>query len=92
MRGTGLSPDADDAFQERLRKAASAIVEEEKNRVQKTERVERRQRSISPTTIALWLLVLGVALAFSVPSVGAPLIFCGLAVLIWAALLKRSNK
>jgi hypothetical protein len=92
VRGAGPSREADVAFQERLREAASAIVEEEKTRIQKTERAERRRRSISPAAIAPWLLVLGVGIAFSIPSLGVPLIFCGLAVLVWTALLKHRKK
>jgi hypothetical protein len=91
MRGTHPSREADVAFQEELRKAASAIVEEERSRIQKTERAERRDRSISPAKIGLWLLVIGAGLAFSIPSAGAPLIFCGLAVIAWATFLKRSK-
>jgi hypothetical protein len=89
MRGTPLSREADVAFQEEVRKAASAIVEEERSRIEKSERTERRDRSLSPMKIGLWLLVAGVGLAFSIPSAGALLIFCGLAAIVWATFLKR---
>jgi hypothetical protein len=92
MRGAGQSREPDAAFQEQLRKAASAIVEEETRRIEKMERVQQHKRSVSPTTGALWLLVLGAGLAFSVPTAGAALIVCGIAVMVWATFLKSSKK
>jgi hypothetical protein len=91
-RDAGRSQEADVAFQEKVRKAASDIVQEETSRIQKTERAERRDRAISPATIGLWLLVIGAGLTFSIPTAGAPLILCGLAAIIWATFLKRSKK
>ncbi|MGH7827784.1 MAG: hypothetical protein ACREQ7_21745 [Candidatus Binatia bacterium] len=92
MQGTDRSRELDVAFQEEVRKAASAIFEEEANKIQKTERAERRKRSISPSTAGLWLLMLGAGLAFSIPSLGAALIVCGIAVIVWATFLKSPKK
>ena len=91
MREAGLKREPDIAFQEAIKKAAAAIVEEDAKKLAKTERVAR-DWSISPTTAALWLLVLGVGVAFSIPSLGAALILCGVAVFVWATFLKSSKK
>ena len=90
MREASLKREPDIAFQEAIRKAAAAIVEEDAKKIEKSERVPR-SRSISPATAGLWLLVLGAVMAFSVPSLGAALILCGIAVFVWATFLKSSN-
>jgi hypothetical protein len=92
LRGTGLSRESDAAFEEKVRKAAAAIAEEEVRRIQKTERPERLKRSISPATAGLWLLVLGAGLAFSMPNAGAVLILCGIGAIVWANVWKSSKK
>ncbi|MEX0802917.1 MAG: hypothetical protein WD688_06330 [Candidatus Binatia bacterium] len=92
LRGAGLSREPDLGFQEEVRKAASAIVEENSSRVEKSERAELGKRRISPATVGLWLLVIGAGLAFSIPSLGAPLIVCGIAVIVWTTFLKPGKK
>jgi hypothetical protein len=91
MREAGLKREPDIAFQEAIKKAAAAIVEEDAKKTEKSEWVPR-SRSISPATGGLWLLVLGGGVAFSMPSLGAALIICGIAVFVWATFLKSSNK
>ena len=91
MREAGLKREPDIAFQEAIKKAAAAIVEEDAQKTAKTERVPR-DRSISPATAGLWLLVLGAGVAFSMPSLGAALILCGIAVFVWATFLRSSKK
>jgi len=91
MREAGLKREPDIAFQEEIKKAAAAIVEEDAKKVAKTERVPR-DWSISPSIAALWLLVLGAGVAFSMPSVGAGLILCGIAVFVWATFLRSPKK
>jgi hypothetical protein len=91
MREAGLKREPDIAFQESIRKAAAAIVEEDAKKTEKSERVPR-SRSISPATVGLWLLVLGAGVAFSMPSLGAALILCGIAVFVWATFLKSPKK
>ena len=91
MREAGLKREPDIAFQEAIKKAAAAIVEEDAKKLAKTERVPR-DWSISPTTAALWLLVLGAGVAFSMPSLGAALILCGIALFLWATFLRSSKK
>lgn len=92
MRGTGLSREQEAAFQEEVRKAGAAIVEQETKRIRKSEQAKRPKRSMSPTTIGLWLLGLGAALTFAIPGLGGTLIVCGIAVIVWATLLKPSKK
>ncbi len=93
MQGASLTREAEVAFQEELRKTASAIFEEETRRIQKSERAERPKRSISPATTGLWLLVLGVAgVVFSMPRLGGVLLACGIAAIVWETVLKSSNK
>ena len=91
MREAGLKREPDIAFQDAIRKAAAAIVEEDAKKIENSERVPRN-RSISPATAGLWLLVLGAVVAFSLPSLGAALILCGIAVFVWATFLKSSQK
>lgn len=92
MRG-GLNREADVAFQEKVKKAASAIFEEETTRIQKNEPVERVKRPVNPMTVGLWLVVIGAGLTFTIPGLGGLLILCGLAVMVWAIFLKpgKSN-
>jgi hypothetical protein len=92
MRGAGPSRESDIAFQEEVRRAASAIIEEDATRIEKSEPAERGKRAISPATAGLWLLVLGAGLAFSIPILGAMLIVGGIAGMVWAAFLKSSKK
>jgi Flp pilus assembly protein TadB len=93
MRGAGLNPESDVAFQEQVRKAASTIIQEEENRIQNNERAERVKRPISPVMAGLWLVVLGAtAFAFSVPTVAGVLFVCGIAVIVWATVLKSAKK
>jgi hypothetical protein len=92
MHETGLSRERDIAFQEEVRKVASAIGEEEARKIQKTERAERRRQPISPRTVGLWVLVLGAGLALSMPSLGALIIICGIAAIVWDTFLKSSKK
>jgi hypothetical protein len=91
MREAGLKREPDIVFQEAIRKAAAAIVEEDAKKIETSERVPRN-RSLSPATAGLWLLVLGAMVAFSMPSLGAALILCGIAVVVWATFLKSSKK
>ena len=92
MQGTGLSGEADGAFQEEVRKTTAAMVEQETRRIQKTERAESRKRAISPATAGLWLLAVGAGLTFALPIMGGALIVCGIAAIIWATLLKPKKK
>jgi hypothetical protein len=92
-QGAGLSRDSDVAFKDEVKKATSAIVQEEISRIQRTERAEQRKRSIRPTTTGLWLLVLGAAgVAFSMPGLGAALIVCGIVAIVWDTVWKPSQK
>jgi hypothetical protein len=92
LSGTGLSREPDVAFEEKVRKATAAIGEKEARRIQKTERPGRLKRPISPATAGVWLLVLGVGLAFSMPNVGALVILCGIGAIVWANFWKSSKK
>ena|SRR5919108_6054295 len=90
-REAGQSQESDAAFQEKLRKAAAVIVEEETQRIQKTERVERPKRSVSPATVWPWLFVLGAGLAFSMAGLEGALIVCVIAAIVWVIFLKPSR-
>jgi hypothetical protein len=92
MRGTDLSRERDVAFQEEIKKVASAIAEQETKKIQKTQRAERPKRSISLTTAGLWLLVLGAGFALSMPSLGAVIIVGAIAAIVWDTFLKSSKK
>ncbi|MGB7949516.1 MAG: hypothetical protein WCH75_17655 [Candidatus Binatia bacterium] len=92
VREAGVGKDPDVSFQEEVRKTASAILEKETQKIQQTERPHWRKRPINPTTIGLWLLVLGAGFALSTPSLGAMLIVCGIGAIAWGTFLKSSQK
>ena len=91
-REAGLDREPDVAFQEEVRRTASAILEKEALKIKTTERVEKPKRSINPATGGWWVLVIGAAVSLSIPSVGAVLILCGIAAIVWASYLKSSKK
>jgi hypothetical protein len=92
MQGTDLSRERDIAFQEEIKQVTSAIAERETKKIQKTERMERRKQPISPRTAGLGLLVLGAGVALSMPTLGAVIIICGIAAIVWNTFLKSSKK
>jgi Flp pilus assembly protein TadB len=92
MRESGHSRKTDVAFQEEVRKAASAMFEKETRRIQKSERAEDPKRLINPGTAGLVLLILGAGLAFVMPGLGATLALCGIAAIVWTTGLKSSKK
>jgi Flp pilus assembly protein TadB len=93
IQGTTLSRDAEVEFQEKIRKTASAIFEEETRKIQKNERAERPKRSISVATAGLWLIVLGVAgFVFWMPTFGGAAVVGGIAAIVWDLFLKPANK
>jgi hypothetical protein len=91
LRGDGLSPEQDLGFQEKVRKAASAIIQDDAARTEKSERAKRHKSSVSPQTAGLSLVVLGAAVSFSMPLLAAALIVAGIAAIVWAV-QKRSAK
>jgi hypothetical protein len=91
MREAGLKREPDIVFQEAIKKAAAAIVEENAKKIEKSERVPR-SLTLNPATAGLWLVVLGAVVSFSLPSLGAALILCGIGVIVWATFLKSSKK
>ena len=91
-REAGLSRDSDAAFQEEVRRTTAAILEKETLKIKKTERVEKPKRSINPATGGWWILVIGAAVALSIPSIGAVLILCGIAAIVWSSYQKSSKK
>lgn len=93
MHGASLTPEAEVAFQEELKKTASAMLEKETRRIQKNEQPERPKRFVNLATAGLWLIVLGVAgFVFSMPLVGGAALVCGIAAILWDTVLKPSNK
>ena len=92
VREAGFGKEPDVAFQEEVRKTASAILEKETRKIKKTERVRWPKRSLNPTIIGLWLLVLGAGVALSTPTVGAILIIGGISAIAWGTFLKSSKK
>lgn len=93
IQGTTLSREAEVEFQEKIRKTASAIFEEETRKIQKNERAERPKQSINVATAGLWLIVLGVAgFVFWMPALGGAAVVCGIAAIVWDTFLKPANK
>ena len=92
LREAGLGKEPDIAFQEEVRKTTSAILEKETAKVQKAEHPKWQKRAFNPTTIGLWLLVLGAGVAMSTPSLGTMLILCGIGAIAWGTFLKSSQK
>jgi CHASE3 domain sensor protein len=92
VREAGLGKEPDIAFQEEVRKTASAILAKETEKVQQAERPKWRKRALNPTTIGLWLLVLGAGFAISTPSLGTMLIVCGVGAIAWGTFLKSPRK
>lgn len=87
------SRETEAAFQEEIRKTASALFEEETRKLKKIERAERPKRSINAATAGLWLIVLGVAgFVFWMPEVGIVALVCGVAAIVWDTFLKPTNK
>ena len=81
------SGQADVAFQEKVKRAAAAIFEEETIKLRQNEPPEQPKRWMHPAPVGLWLVVLGVAaFVLGVPSLGATLVICGIAALIWGKL------
>jgi Flp pilus assembly protein TadB len=92
IQGASLSGETEVEFQEKIRKTASAIFEEETRKLQKSERAERPKRSINIATAGLWLIVLGVAgFVFWMPALGAAALACGVAAIVWGTFLKPQN-
>jgi hypothetical protein len=92
MQGTDVSRERDVAFQQEIKQVASAIAERETKKIQKTERAEGRKQPISPRTAGLGLLVLGAGVALSMPTLGAVIIICGIAAIVWDTFAKSSKK
>ena len=93
MHGASLTSEAEVAFQEELKKTASAMFEEETRKIQKSEQPDRPKRFVNLATVGLWLIVLGVAgFVFSMPQVGGAALVCGIAAILWDTFLKPSNK
>lgn len=93
IQGASLSREAEVEFQEKIKKTASAIFEEETRRLEKSERAERPKRSINMATAGLWLIVLGVAaFVFWMPAIGGAGVVCGIAAIVWDTFLKPANK
>jgi len=101
MRGAGRSREADADFEEKVRKAASAIIEAQTSRIRKEEETsgsEKREllpwpkRSINTKTAGLWLVVIAAVLGLAMPTVGGALLLCGIAAIVWATVLKPSGK
>ncbi len=93
MQGMSVDPDAEIQFQAEIKKAASAIFEEETRKLQKTERPERRKWSINIATVGLWLIALGVAgFVFNMPPLGTLALICGIGAILWDMVLKPSKK
>jgi hypothetical protein len=89
LRGETRSGEPDPAFQEKLRRAASAIILEEERRTEETERTENRRFSLTPQSAGLSVVVLGAGLSWLVPGLGAALVVCGIAVILWVRITKR---
>jgi Flp pilus assembly protein TadB len=92
MREKGSSRETDLAFQEEIRKAAAAIIEKETSRIQKSERAAGRKLTITPKTAGLALLIAGAGVALFMPSLGALLLLCAVAAIVWATVMKSPKK
>ena len=93
MEEANGSRETEAAFQEEIRKTASALFEEETRKLKKIERAERPKRSINVATAGLWLVVLGVAgFVFWMPELGAVALICGVAAIVWDTFLKPPSK
>lgn len=92
IKGAGFSREAEVAFQEDVKKAASAIFEQETTKIEKDVQEETAGRSISPLTAGMWIVILGAGLTFVMPPLGGLLLLCGIAVIVWATLLRSSKK
>ena len=93
IQGTTLSRDAEAEFQEKIRKTASAIFEEETRKIQKNERAERPKRPINVATAGLWLIVLGVAgFVFWMPALGGAAVIGGIAAIVWDLCLNPAKQ
>jgi hypothetical protein len=88
LRGETRSAEPDADFQEKLRRAASAIILEEQRRTEETERAKSRKLSLTPQSAGLSVVVLGAGLSWWMPGVGAALVVCGIAVILWANIAK----
>jgi hypothetical protein len=84
LRGEGLTREPDLAFQEKVREAASAIIQEDAVRTEKREPAMRRASTVTPRTVGLWLLLAGAALSFAAPLVGGLLVVGGIAAIVWS--------
>ena len=92
MRESGSSRETDLAFQQEIRKAAAAIIEKETSRMQKSERAAGRKLTITPKTAGLALLIAGAGVALFMPSLGALLLLCAVAAIVWATAMKSPKK
>jgi hypothetical protein len=84
LRGEGFNHEPDLAFQEKVREAASAIIQEDTARTDKRERATRRAPIVTPRSAGLWLVVAGAALSFAVPLAGGLLLLGGIAAIVWS--------
>jgi Flp pilus assembly protein TadB len=91
MREQGSSRATDIAFQQEIRKTAAAIIEKETSRIQKTERAEGRKLTINTRTAGLALLIAGAGVSLFMPSLGALLLLCAIAGIVWATVMKSKK-
>jgi hypothetical protein len=92
MGEAGPDHDTDFAFREAVRRAGVAIIEEDVIRMERGGRARQRKRPISPVTVGLCLLAVGTAASLLAPTMGAVLLFCGIAAIVWATVLNPSKK
>jgi hypothetical protein len=85
MRETQRTPERDALFQEAVRKAAAAVIEQQTSKIQKTERAASRKPLIRSVTAGVAVLLIGAALASFIPGLGATLIICGAALIAWGS-------
>jgi hypothetical protein len=84
LRGESVRREPDLAFQEKVREAASAIIQEDADRTEKRERATRRRLALGPRNPGLWILLAGAALSFAMPFLGGLLLLGGIAALLWS--------